>query len=179
MEKIAHRVILKIISFSFLLLSMTHSQGFRCKSRKVFRRAFRENGRCALTTIQRIYKRGDHVDILVNGSVHKGMPHRYYHGKTGVVFNVNPRAIGVEVNKRVGTRIMKKRIHVRVEHLRPSQCTNGHVARVAQNEAAKKVAGKAKNAVVKRSAAAPAAEILISKPKIIEVTPVPFAGIYV
>jgi large subunit ribosomal protein L21e len=58
------------------------------------------------------------------------MPHRYYHGKTGLVFNVNPRAIGVEVKKRVGGRIMKKRIHVRVEHLRPSQCLNGHIARV-------------------------------------------------
>jgi hypothetical protein len=29
------------------------------------------------------------------------MPHKWYHGKTGVVWNVTKRAIGVEVNKRV------------------------------------------------------------------------------
>jgi ribosomal protein L21E len=29
------------------------------------------------------------------------MPHKYYHGKTGVVWNVTKRAVGVEVNKQV------------------------------------------------------------------------------
>ena len=48
------------------------------------------------------------------------MPYKYYHGRTGKVFNVNPRAIGVVVNKLHGNRIIAKRIHVRVEHLRPS-----------------------------------------------------------
>jgi large subunit ribosomal protein L21e len=48
------------------------------------------------------------------------MPYKFYHGRTGRVFNVNPRAIGVIVNKLVGNRILAKRIHVRVEHLRPS-----------------------------------------------------------
>ena len=32
----------------------------------------------------------------------QGMPHKYYHGKTGVVWNVTKRAVGVEVNKQVG-----------------------------------------------------------------------------
>ena len=30
------------------------------------------------------------------------MPHKAYHGKTGRVFNVSKRAVGVVVNKRVG-----------------------------------------------------------------------------
>lgn len=29
------------------------------------------------------------------------MPHKWYQGKTGVVWNVTKRAIGVEINKRV------------------------------------------------------------------------------
>jgi ribosomal protein L21E len=29
------------------------------------------------------------------------MPFKYYHGRTGVVFNVNKRAVGVIVNKEV------------------------------------------------------------------------------
>ena len=36
------------------------------------------------------------------GAFQKGMPHKAYHGKTGRVFNVSKRAVGVVVNKRVG-----------------------------------------------------------------------------
>jgi large subunit ribosomal protein L21e len=68
------------------------------------------------------YKVGEIVDIKGDGAVQKGMPHKFYHGKTGVVWNVTKRAIGVEVNKRVGHRILKKRIHVRVEHVKHSNC---------------------------------------------------------
>ena len=31
----------------------------------------------------------------------KGMPHKFYHGKTGKIFNVTRRAVGVIVNKQV------------------------------------------------------------------------------
>ena len=31
----------------------------------------------------------------------QGMPHKVYHGRTGVVWNVTKRALGVEVNKLV------------------------------------------------------------------------------
>jgi len=33
------------------------------------------------------------VDVKACGSVHKGMPHKYYHGKTGIVYNVTARAV--------------------------------------------------------------------------------------
>ena len=46
-------------------------------------------------------QRGDYVDIKVDSSIHKGMPFKHYHGRTGVVFNVNKRAVGVIVNKAV------------------------------------------------------------------------------
>ena len=39
--------------------------------------------------------------VKVNGAVHKGMPHKVYHGKTGRIFNVTKRAVGVVVNKQV------------------------------------------------------------------------------
>ncbi len=50
-------------------------------------------------------QRGDYVDIKVDPSVHKGMPFKYYHGRTGVVFNVTKRAIGVTVKKLVRMRL--------------------------------------------------------------------------
>ena len=33
------------------------------------------------------------------------MPHKVYHGRTGVVWNVTKRSVGVEVNKQVQTMI--------------------------------------------------------------------------
>lgn len=37
-----------------------------------------------------------------NGAFQKGMPHKFYHGKTGRIFNVTKRAVGVIINKQVG-----------------------------------------------------------------------------
>ena len=49
----------------------------------------------------------------------------------------NQTAIGVEVNKQVRNRIIKKRIHVKVEHVLPSKCRKQHLDRVKQNDAIK------------------------------------------
>lgn len=44
-----------------------------------------------------------------NGAVQSGMPYRYYHGKTGRVYNVTKRALGVIVNKKIKGKILAKR----------------------------------------------------------------------
>ena len=82
-------------------------------------------------------KLGDYVDIIVDGSVHKGMPFKFYMGKTGVVRNVTRRALGVDMNKKVGNRIIVKRLNVRVEHVRASNCRAAFVKRVQVNDALK------------------------------------------
>ena len=80
------------------------------------------------------------MDIAGNGAVQKGMPHKFYHGKTGLVWNVTPRAVGVQVNKRVGNRIIPKRLHVRVEHVKHSKSRKDFLERVIRNEELKKKA---------------------------------------
>ena len=50
------------------------------------------------------------------------------------------RAVGVEINKVRRERQFVKRIHVRMEHLRPSKSAAGHTARIKSNEAIKKAA---------------------------------------
>jgi hypothetical protein len=44
---------------------------------------------------------GQYVDIKVNPAQQKGMPYLAYQGRTGIVWNVTPRAVGVELNKQV------------------------------------------------------------------------------
>ena len=80
------------------------------------------------------------MDIKVNASQHKGMPFKHYHGRTGVVFNVTKRAIGIRVNKLVNGKIIEKHIHARVEHVHASKCKDEIRSRIAKNEEAKKAA---------------------------------------
>lgn len=117
---------------------MPHSFGYRAATRTLFKKAFRTKGRPHTTTFLRNYKRGDYVDIKVDSSVHKGMPFKHYHGRTGVVFNVTKRAIGVVINKEVNGRVLKKQIHVATPHIKPSTCQKQIISRKKSNEDIKK-----------------------------------------
>ena len=122
---------------------MPHSFGYRGRTRSMFQRAFRTKGHVKLSQYFITYKIGDLVDIKANGAVHAGMPHKFYHGRTGVVFNVTKTSVGIEVNKVLRGKILVKRIHVRVEHVRPSKCRLDFLNRVKANEVVK-TAAKAK-----------------------------------
>merc|ERR1719499_1884669 len=130
---------------------MPHAFGLRARTRDLFCRGFRKHGATPLSRYFVTYKMGDYVDVIADGSVQAGMPHKYYHGKTGRVFNVTKHAVGVVVNKRVGGRIIPKRIHVRIEHVRLSQCREAFKARVRDNDQKKREAKKAgKHVDIKR-----------------------------
>ena len=130
---------------------MPHCFGLRARTRDLFSKSFRKHGMPNLSTYLIDYKKGDYVDIIANGAIHGGMPHKFYHGKTGRVFNVTTNAVGIICNKRVNTRIVPKRIHVRVEHVRLSQCREAFKARVRDNDAKKREAKKTgKRVVIKR-----------------------------
>ncbi len=83
---------------------MTHCYGYRRKTRKTFARPFKDHGTQKLSKHLTQFKVGDYVDIVTDGSCHKGMPFKFYHGRTGKVFNVNPHSVGVEINRIVRSR---------------------------------------------------------------------------
>jgi large subunit ribosomal protein L21e len=57
------------------------------------------------------------------------MPHRFYHGRTAKVFNINPRSVGLLMWKKVNGRYVKKHLHVRLEHVRKSNVRTSLVKR--------------------------------------------------
>jgi len=98
------------------------------------------------------------VDIKIDSSIHKGMPFKHYHGRTGVVFNVNKRAVGVTINKHVNGRIIRKNLHIATPHVKPSKCQKQIIERVKSNEAQKAAAREGKDVVsLKRQNALPKA----------------------
>lgn len=91
---------------------MPRHKGFRRKTRKLLTIG-KPRG---LSRLLEDYKPGDRVVIDINPSQHKGMPHRRYQGKVGVVKEVRRRSLVVEIN--VGRRKMKS-IIARLEHVKP------------------------------------------------------------
>lgn len=105
------------------------------------------------------------------------MPHKVYHGKTGVIYNVTKSAVGVIVYKRVGNRYMEKRVNVRIEHIRSSRSREGFVRRVKENaEKRKKAKAEGIHVHLKRQPAMPREQRTVdTKNNLPEtVTPVPY-----
>ncbi|GKT24054.1 Ribosomal protein L21e like protein [Aduncisulcus paluster] len=149
----------------------TKSKGLRSGTRRSFARKFGKSGILNTSTYLRPFKIGDYVDITVNSNVHGGMPFKFYKGKTGRVFNVSTRALGVEMNKQVRNRIMKKRIYVRIEHVIPSKCQVEFKKRIAFNE---KTHAAAEHVPLKRLPAQPREAHVVKADKVEVVAPVPF-----
>merc|ERR1711916_277251 len=110
-------------------VNMPHSFGIRAGTRDLYSRPYRARGTIAVTTYLTQFKVGEMIDIKTNSAVHKGMPHKFYHGRTGIIYNVTKRGLGVIVNKTVGHRIMKKRINIRLEHAQRSRCRDDFLLR--------------------------------------------------
>ena len=147
---------------------MPHHKGYKSKTRDMFSKPFRRTGTIPMSKSAIIFKRGDFVDIKVDGAVHKGMPHKFYHGKTGRVFNITPHAVGVIINKPVRGKILKKRIHARPEHLQLSRCREEFLRRVHENEKLRQDGNKEK---LKRVPVAPREGHFVATANIVDQNP--------
>ena len=119
---------------------MPHSFGLRARTRDLFAQNYRQHGSVGLSKLLTVFKKNDFVDVIGNGAYQRGMPHKFYHGKTGQVFDVTRNSVGIIINKRVNTRIIPKRIHVRIEHVRQSKSREAFVDRVRANDKLKREA---------------------------------------
>jgi large subunit ribosomal protein L21e len=91
------------------------AKGYRRKTRYLLQRKPRERGKTGLSKILREYEPTEKVVIKLDPSVHKGMPHRRFHGKIGVITAKRGRSYVVNVSQ--GKAI--KEIIVRPEHITP------------------------------------------------------------
>lgn len=92
-------------------------KGYRHRTRKLLKKNIRERGAIpSLSLLMIEYKEGDRVHIVTNPSIHKGSPHRRYHGKTGIVVGRRGRCYIVRLM--LGNK--EKTLFIRPEHLRPA-----------------------------------------------------------
>ena len=91
------------------------SHGYRHGTRSLLKKSPREKGKLGLSRLLHEYQPGEKVIIRIEPSVQKGMPHKRYHGKVGVIKERRGRAYVVSVTQ--GDAV--KEIIVRPEHLVP------------------------------------------------------------
>lgn len=155
---------------------MVRSNGKRANTRDLFKKAFRKKGAEHVSTYLQVFKIGDFVDVHINPAVMKGMPHKFYQGRTGRVFNISRTSVGLEVSKTVRNHVLLKRFHVRIEHVKKSRCNEDYLARCKGRE----LEARASNAkgikynVVKRTPVLPSLPHSVDAGSMELVEPIPY-----
>ncbi|MCK4613404.1 MAG: 50S ribosomal protein L21e [Thermoplasmata archaeon] len=90
------------------------SKGVRAGTRKIIARKPRERGLSRITNSLQSFEVGNRVNIVIDPSIHKGMPHKRFHGLTGMVSSMQGDAYIIEV--KVGNKF--KHPIISSEHLR-------------------------------------------------------------
>jgi large subunit ribosomal protein L21e len=90
------------------------SRGIRSKSRHILRKKPRNRGNSTIIRTLRQFEEGSYVNIVIDPSFHKGMPHIRFHGQTGKIEGKqgNSYIVGINDGKKHKTLIIKP------EHLR-------------------------------------------------------------
>ena len=87
------------------------SHGFKHKSRSVMTKSAPRG----VSFLLREYNVGDRALVQIDSSQHKGLPHRRYHGKVGLVTEVGKRHVILDV--KLGEK--SKTLITRLDHINP------------------------------------------------------------
>jgi len=90
------------------------SKGIRSKSRQILRKKPKDRGIKSITKGLQEFEKGDSVDIVIDPSVHKGMPHIRFQGYTGKIEGKQGHSYLVGIND--GKK--HKSLIIRSDHLR-------------------------------------------------------------
>ncbi len=94
-----------------MVIRLPRSRGIRRKTRHIFHKNFVRG----LSYLLYDYKVGDKVVINIDPSEHKGMPHKRFQGKVGVINEIGRRTLAVKVN--IGNK--EKSVTARLNHVKP------------------------------------------------------------
>ena len=89
--------------------------GGRQGTRSILKKKKSDRSRVFINRVMHPYAEGDCVASVLDGAQQKGMPHRRFQGKTGIIAGIQGRAYVISVLD--GD--MQKTVVARPEHLRP------------------------------------------------------------
>jgi large subunit ribosomal protein L21e len=90
------------------------SKGIRSKSRHILRKKPRDRGNSTITRTLHQFEKGSSVNIVIDPSFHKGMPHIRFQGQTGKIEGKQGESyiVGINEGKKHKTLIIKA-VHLR------------------------------------------------------------------
>lgn len=74
-----------------------NSKGTRTGTRKIISRKPRERGLSPITHSLVRFEVGEYVNVVIDPSMHNGMPHKRFHGLTGTVKRIQGGAYEIKV----------------------------------------------------------------------------------
>ena len=85
------------------------SKGIRSKSRNILKKKPRDRGLNSIKRALQEFEEGESVNIVIDPSIHKGMPHIRFHGYTGKVEGKQGESylVGINDGKKHKTLIIK------------------------------------------------------------------------
>ena len=93
---------------------MAHHHGPRKKTRYKFKKEIRRRGIPPVTSVIQKFEVGQKVHIVCEPSIHRGMPNRRFHGKTGTIVGQRGRAWLLQIRDGEST----KTVIARPQHLK-------------------------------------------------------------
>ena len=87
------------------------SHGFKHKSRSIMTKRTPRG----VSFLLREYHEGDWALVIIDPRQHKGLPHRRYHGKVGIVNEVGRRSVTLDI--KLGNK--SKTLITRFDHIKP------------------------------------------------------------
>jgi large subunit ribosomal protein L21e len=76
---------------------MTKSKGIRSSTRNILTKDPRKRGMQPLGRLLVEYKPGDKAVVMIDPSFQKGMPHKRFHGKVGIILEKRGRSYLIQV----------------------------------------------------------------------------------
>lgn len=93
---------------------MERSRGFRTRTRGKLTKRYRDRNPNIISRLLEEYTEGDKVHIVLEPSIHRGMPHPKFHGMTGTIVGKRGTSYLVEIRDKK----KYKTIITRPEHMR-------------------------------------------------------------
>lgn len=91
-------------------------KGKRSKTRYAFTKSMREKGKPTVNKRLQKFKIGDYVHIHIDSSIHVGMPHRRFNGKTGKVVAIQGKSYVLEVkNMNALRKVIVNPVHLSIQ----------------------------------------------------------------
>lgn len=85
---------------------MGKSKGPRRKSRSVLTKRARERGKLGLSRLLAEYEVGEKVIINIDSGIHRGMPHKRFQGKVGMVVEKRGKAYILDIPQRKTSKLV-------------------------------------------------------------------------